>query len=64
MARFDNEDLVFTVPTEKCLCASCRFRMSGKYGYRNAYCEKYPNDPGKPLKILFDNADCRFYKHD
>lgn len=65
MAKIDDDNLVFSVPTEKdCLCATCVHRLSGVYGYRNAYCEKFRSGSGKPNSILFSKGFCEFYKHD
>lgn len=64
MPRFDNEELDLRIPNNGCPCKTCSYRMEGPIGYRNAYCKKFPNDLGKPNKILFQNAKCDFYKHE
>ncbi len=56
-----NEDLQPTFPKEDIICVDCLFRKNGDTGFRNRYCSKYIK--GKPLEILFENAECPFYVH-
>lgn len=57
-----DDDLSPVFPANDIKCKTCVFRKPGKLGYRNAYCEMYPN--GKPNRILFSGsgADCEFYE--
>lgn len=55
-----DEEMTPTFPNNKILCRDCENRKSGVIGFKNAYCNAYPE--GKPNPILFENADCEFYK--
>lgn len=59
---------------KKVRCKDCVFRdktvlhLGDKViptGVVDCYCKQFPKDTnGKPLEILFRNADCPFYKSD
>lgn len=65
--KYNNERLSWVHPSKDIACYTCKFKLSGEIGYRNGYCEKYiDTDPlvytGKPMAILFKNAECEFYE--
>ena len=53
-----SQDMMPVFPNDEIDCADCRYRKKGKIGFKNAYCEKYPD--GKPNTILFQNTKCIF----
>lgn len=59
------EDLEVTMPGNNIDCVDCKFRLSGKIGYKNGYCEAFPKDVGgKPNGILFRKEKCPKKKRD
>ena len=53
------EDMAPRFPGDDIRCKDCAMRNPGMIGFKNRYCECYPE--GKPLDILFENAECDYY---
>ena len=58
-----NEMFHSTVPKDDIICKDCLFRMNdveviGKLVRRHTYADT------KPMAVLFEGANCPFYKHD
>lgn len=63
------EDFEPIFPGDDIKCRDCVFKLDpiGKYErYTNGYCKVYTPEisSGKPNDILFDNADCKYYRKD
>ena len=56
------EDMQPRFPGDDIKCKGCAMSRKGTIGYKNRYCEIFPE--GKPLDILFDGADCDYYLED
>ena len=69
-----HEDFKPTLPGDDIRCRDCVFRKPDLIrdgavivkGYINGYCKVYTPgiSSGKPNDILFDNADCKYYRND
>lgn len=46
-------------PGNDIMCRKCIFKKAGVIGYKNGYCDAYPD--GKPNGILFNRDPCNFY---
>lgn len=53
-----SDDMSITFPGKDIVCKNCRYRKRGVLGYRNTYCDMYPE--GKPSEILFKDQKCQF----
>ena len=49
-------------PPNDIICGFCKYKAGGIIGFKSAYCDKYPD--GKPNEVLFDKAECRFFKEE
>lgn len=47
-------------PGDNIPCRTCEMKKPGKIGFKNRYCECYPDD-GKPLGVLFNGDECPYY---
>lgn len=66
-----NEMFHSTVPKDDIICKDCLFRMNdveviGKLVRRHTYgqCDVFTYPDTKPMAVLFEGANCPFYKHD
>lgn len=53
------KDMDVVLPSDEIDCVDCRFKMLGKIGFKNRYCEEFPRDVGgKPDEVLFKGEKC------
>lgn len=56
------------VDSEKIVCRTCRYKdcgikiNRGEKQYTMCFCEKYTYPNTKPVKVLFENGSCYFYR--
>lgn len=55
-----SEDMEPRFPGDNIPCRTCEMKKPGKIGFKNRYCECYPDD-GKPLGVLFNGDECPYY---
>ena len=59
--RYASEVLTDNTKIEYCRnCKDCKFRMSGKDGYKKVYCDIFEAPEFKYSSII-NNGDCDFY---
>lgn len=54
------KDMEVKFPSKTIVCRKCIFAKEGLLGFRNRYCDMFPR--GKPLEILFEDANCEYYQ--
>lgn len=56
------DDMMPVFPSNDIICKDCAKRKKGIIGFKNAYCDGYPE--GKPHEILFENEECYYYEEE
>lgn len=68
----EHDPIIGQFPDQKTIkCRDCLHRLKIEFagkdiGPMNAYCHTYTeeNSDGKPIGILFENSDCKYYEKD